>query len=83
LDLGAYPDCILEVCSSFRLEIAKVEFLEIWTDSEILVSGSDPDSGSWSRSIVLNITCVQNFRSFGCGLIGFGIGCRIWKFQVL
>jgi len=35
LDLGACPDSVLEVFSSFRLEMAKVKVLEIFTGSEL------------------------------------------------
>jgi len=50
---------------------------------EFLLSVSDFYFESWSRSVILILTCVQNLRSIRCGLVGFGIGCRIWKFQVL
>jgi len=69
LNLGAFSDSVLEVCISFRLQMAKVEVLEI--------------SGSWSRFVGLNMTCVQNLGSIGRGLLGFGIGCGNLKFQVL
>ena len=77
------PNCVLEVRSSFRLEMTKVEFLEFWTSSGILISGSKSNSESWSMSLVLNMNCVQNLGSIGRGLVGFDIGCGILKFQVL
>jgi len=46
---------------------------------DFFISGSDFDSGSWSRSVMSNMTCVQNLWSIGRELIGFGISCRSWN----
>ena len=39
LDLGACPDCDLEVRSGIRLEMAKIRFFEILTGSVIFDIG--------------------------------------------
>ena len=63
----------------------KVGKVEVWRvekfDRELtlLLQGSDFGFGSWNRSIVSFMTCVQNLRLIGVGLIGFGIDCRSWK----
>ena len=79
LDLWACPDSVLQVCSSFRLEMEKVKVLEILTGSGLLISGSNSDSRSWSRSVILNMTYVKNLTSLWVDLIGFGADFRSWK----
>jgi len=77
LDLGACPECDLEVRGKIRLELVKLESWRFRSAVENLISGSGWNSGSWSRFVMSFVMCVQNFRSFGHGLVGFGIGCRI------
>ena len=47
-----------------------------------MISGSDSNSGSWSRFIMSFLTCVQNLGSIGRDLIGFSVVCRSWNFLV-
>jgi len=65
------------------LEWRTSNFLRFGPVVEIFISESNSDSGSWSRSVMLNMTCMQHLGSIGRGLVGFVIGCRILKFQVL
>jgi len=46
-----------------------------------LISRSDFDFRSWSRFVMLNVTCVQNLRSIERDLIGFRH--QLCKFEVL
>jgi len=77
LDLGVCPECNLEVRGRIRLELAKLEIWRFRSAVENLISGSEWNSGSWSRFVVSFVMCVKNLRSFGRGLVGFSIGCRI------
>jgi len=56
------------------LKWRKSKFWRVGSVLDFLISGLDSDSGSWSRSVGLNMTCVQNLGSIGRGSVGFGIG---------
>jgi len=49
-------------------------------DFDFLISGSEFDYWNLNSSIISFMTCVQNLRSIGLDLIGFGIEGRSWKF---
>lgn len=58
LDLGAHPECELEVRSGIRLELAKVGSWVISVGSGKFISGSEWISQSWSRFMVSFVTGV-------------------------
>jgi len=84
LVLGAYPNIDLEVRRSFRRQLSKVrnldDFEKFDSGQGFLISGSYFDSGSWSRFVMSIMTCVQDLKSIGLDLLGFGIECRSLKF---
>ena len=45
-----------------------------------MISGSESDSGNLNSFVMSCMTRVQNLRSFGRGLRGFGVVCVIQKF---
>ena len=47
-----------------------------------MISGSESSSENFHSFVMSFMTCVQNLRSIGLDLIGFGFEYRSWKFFV-
>ena len=68
LDLGVRSEVNSEVRRSFWSRLAKYRNLKVFEkirpEVKILISGSECDSKSWGKSVISNVTCVQNLKSF-------------------
>jgi len=82
LDLGARLDRDLEVHNRIWLEMAKAEILKSLTGSGIFDIGVGFQFRKLEQVRKVKCDCVQNLRTFGRDLIGFGIGCGSLRFQV-
>ena len=81
LDLRSHPECDLEVYDRFRLELATFGIWRFLVGSGNFDIGVGMEFQQLDRSVVSFVTCVQNLRLFGSGLVSFGVICEIWKFR--